>query len=235
MRSVALILLSLLGSPSFACNCASLALEQRLRESASVFLGSVVAHQSLVSIELRVHEVFKGSPGTSVRIPIGDSDCDYFLPPIQAKPGDRFVIFMTQQATRQSISRCLGSAPESQATNELAVLRRTVYSKSETLLSGTLDPAVLTNERFVAYTDLWAVSVPEGDPIVFRSDGTVENLKAGLRGNWSIEGGNTLNISGHKFRFDRDCKCLFSARNGTSSLGWRIIHADDIGKKGARP
>ena len=234
MRSVALILLSLLGGPSVACNCASLSLEQRLSESDFVFLGSVVAYQSLVSIDLRVHEVFKGLPGTSVRIPLGDSDCDYFLPPVQAKPGDRFVIFMTQQARRRSISRCLGSAPEDQVTDELAVLRRTAYSRSETLLSGTLDPAVLTNERFVAYTDLWAVGVPEGDPIVFRSDGTVENSKAGLRGNWSIEGGNTLNISGHKFRFNRDCRCLFSGRNGTSSLGWRIIHADDTAKKGGR-
>lgn len=125
MRSVAFVLLALFGNVSLACDCSSLSVEQRLRESDSVFLGSVVTYEPLVSVQLRVHETFKGVPGTTVRVPIGKSDCDYFLPPVHAKPGDRFVIFMSQRAGRRSISRCLGSSPESNATSELVTLRRT--------------------------------------------------------------------------------------------------------------
>lgn len=122
-RCVAFVLLVIVYEISFACDCGSLSLEQRLRESDSVFLGSIVSYKPLASVQLRVHETFKGSPRTTVHIPTGKSDCDYFLPPIHAKPGDRFVIFMSRQKERRSVSRCLGSSPERHAASELFVLR----------------------------------------------------------------------------------------------------------------
>ena len=57
-----------------------------------------------------------------------------------------------------------------------------------------LTPTLLTEGHFVAYTLLWQVSVPGGDPIVFHSDGTVENLRAGLAGRWAITDDSTLTI-----------------------------------------
>ncbi len=124
MRPVAFVVLTLLWGTSSACDCSSLSLEQRLRESDSVFLASVATHEPLVLVQLRVHETFKGFPGRAVRVPVGRSDCDYFLPPVHAKPGDRFVIFLSRREGLLSVNRCLGSVPEHEAAQEIAALRR---------------------------------------------------------------------------------------------------------------
>jgi hypothetical protein len=58
-----------------------------------------------------------------------------------------------------------------------------------------LRSAALIDGQFVAYALYWEVSLPGGDPIVFRADGTVENLRAALSGTWSIANDSTLIIS----------------------------------------
>ena len=57
-----------------------------------------------------------------------------------------------------------------------------------------LTAAQLTAGAFVAYTLAWQVSVPGGDPVVFHSDGTITNLRAGLAGRWRIVNESTLVI-----------------------------------------
>lgn len=125
-RSTAALLLSFWGFSVLACNCASLPLEERVRESDAVFVGAVVSHQPLAFVELNVLEAFKfkDSLGMRNRVPTGLSDCDYFVRPVHGEPGEHFLIFLTLRNGEVSVSRCLGSKPVSEAANELSVLRR---------------------------------------------------------------------------------------------------------------
>ena len=60
---------------------------------------------------------------------------------------------------------------------------------SERLLSG----------NFVAYSALWAVTVPGGDPVRFLPDGRLENRAAGLVGPWAVLDDSTVQIGRHVF------------------------------------
>lgn len=64
----------------------------------------------------------------------------------------------------------------------------------EGVVTPPLTPTTLIEGQFVAYTLLWQVSAPGGDPIVFQANGTVENLRAGLAGRWTIVDDSTLLI-----------------------------------------
>jgi hypothetical protein len=121
MRSAA-FLLALVSSSTVACDCVPSPLEERLRQSDAVFVGEVVAHEPLASVELQVLEVFKGSPGARVLVPTGRSDCDYFVPPVRAAVKERFLVFLTRRKGQTSVSRCLGSKPVAEAAHELSVL-----------------------------------------------------------------------------------------------------------------
>lgn len=124
LRFVVLLLFSLGSSSAIACDCRSASFEESLRLSDVVFLGEVVAHRPLASVELRVLEVFKGSPRAQVVVPSGRSDCDYFLPPVRPRVQERYLIFLTRRDGQVSVGRCLGSKPASEAANELSLLRR---------------------------------------------------------------------------------------------------------------
>jgi hypothetical protein len=56
---------------------------------------------------------------------IGPNDCDYFLPPVEPRLGQAFVIFGTRTGSPGTIavSRCLGSAPLADKTVEVQELR----------------------------------------------------------------------------------------------------------------
>jgi hypothetical protein len=45
-----------------------------------------------------------------VRVPTGESDCDYFLPPVVAQHGIDFLIYATVREGRVIVNRCLGSS-----------------------------------------------------------------------------------------------------------------------------
>ena len=122
MRTAATLAFSLWSASGLACDCASSSLADRVKWSRDVFLGEVVAHAPLASVELRVLERFKGAATSPVVVATGRSDCDYFLQADSARPGDRFLIFMTRTAGH-SVNRCLGSAPVADASADLAALR----------------------------------------------------------------------------------------------------------------
>jgi hypothetical protein len=101
---------------------------QRVAHSQSVFIGQVVTHAPLNSITLTRIEVFKGRVSRRVTIPTAQSDCDFFLPPVQSRPGERFLVFLTVHGASVSANRCLGSKPMAEAGHDLVYSRRT-YSK----------------------------------------------------------------------------------------------------------
>lgn len=59
---------------------------------------------------------------------------------------------------------------------------------------------MLTSQRFIAFSDMWSVPVPGGDPVRFLPDGMVENERAGLAGPWGIVNDSTVMIRGSLFR-----------------------------------
>lgn len=131
MRSIVAMVLLFWGLSAIACDCASLSLEERVRESDAVFLGAVRSHRPLEFVELAVLEAFKfkDSFGMRIRVPTGLNDCDYFVRPVHGEPGERFLIFLTLRNGEVSVSRCLGSKPVGEAASELSVLRSLARSR----------------------------------------------------------------------------------------------------------
>jgi hypothetical protein len=102
-------------------------LAQRVGWSSEVFIAEVFEYKPLLSVELRVVESFKGGRRGKRTISIGPSDCDYFLPPLNPQPGDRFLVFMSMAAGKNIVSRCLGSRPAASAAADLQMLRNHLY------------------------------------------------------------------------------------------------------------
>jgi hypothetical protein len=125
MKTVRVIvaLAALLATSAIACDCATLSVQKREQESESIFVGQVVRHEPLKSIELRVVEAFKGEANRTVTVPTGVNDCDYFVKPVEARAGERFLVFLTKSDGGLSINRCLGTAPLAGADKDLAYLR----------------------------------------------------------------------------------------------------------------
>jgi len=112
---------------SLACDCVTFSFADRVLGSQGVFLGEVLRHTPLVSVEFRVLEPFKGARQESVTIVTGRSLCDYFLRSQDAQPGDRFLVFMSTGATGNTVNRCFGSALAAVAAAELKILRRGTF------------------------------------------------------------------------------------------------------------
>src|SRR6266545_205233 len=80
-----------------ACDCATMSVQQREQESHVVFVGRVLTHQPLQSVELEVLELFKGNVPRQISVPTGGSDCDFFVKPVEAHAGDEFLVFLTRR------------------------------------------------------------------------------------------------------------------------------------------
>jgi hypothetical protein len=123
VRRLLLVPALLATSYALACDCATLPLAQRMSSSTDVIVGEVVRHVALGSVELRVLERFKGDSASPITIVTGQSDCDFFLPPTTARPGEKYLLFLTKSESRITANRCLGSALVSAASDQLKTLR----------------------------------------------------------------------------------------------------------------
>lgn len=112
-------------SAALACDCMQLDVARRLQLSDLVFVGETVAFAPLSKARFRVIEFFKGAPSAEVRVTISASDCEYFLPPVEPRIGQRFVVFGTATASPGVVtaSRCLGSGLLSEKSIDLQQLR----------------------------------------------------------------------------------------------------------------
>ena len=116
-----------------ACSCMESPLAQRVDWSTHVFIAKVIKFHPFEAVEMEVTESFKGSGVNRVTIAVAGSDCDYFLPPIDPKPDERYLIFMTRIAGKNIVSRCLGSGPSASKVAEISILRgRAKNKKSQT-------------------------------------------------------------------------------------------------------
>ena len=89
-----------------------------------VFVGRVVQSAALTYVELDVLETLHGRVDRRVRVPIGRSDCDYFLPPIVANKGAEFLIdgFLADDGALV-VNRCSGTGPLKEKAEELKRMR----------------------------------------------------------------------------------------------------------------
>lgn len=124
MRMLVLAVLLSAHQHAGACQCQPSDLDSRFRQSDAVFVGTVMRHAPLEFVELNVVSRFKGSVPDRVSIITGRGDCDYFLPPVYPKLGDRYLLFVSVREGLFTASRCLGSAPEAKAEQDLARLRQ---------------------------------------------------------------------------------------------------------------
>jgi hypothetical protein len=127
LQMVALSAFGLFALPrvATACDCASVSPPAHFGPRDVVFVGRVVQSQPLKYVELEVVETFSGRPDRRVRIPIGRSDCDYFLPPVVTTTGTDFLVYASILDDRTLVvNRCSDSGPLNQKTHELRSLRR---------------------------------------------------------------------------------------------------------------
>lgn len=90
---------------ALACDCMQLDVARRLQLSDLVFVGETVAFTSLSEARFRAIALFKGAPSAEVRVTISGSDCEYFVPPVEPRIGQRFVVFGTATASPGAISQ----------------------------------------------------------------------------------------------------------------------------------
>ena len=116
---------------AMACSCRAPDLALSIADADIVLVVKVVAFNPLDRVTVLPREVFKGSASKTFTIRIGQSDCDYFLPPIHPKAGDEFLLFVRKSEGRLTASRCLTSGPAAEKISELRSLRRQFPSRAQ--------------------------------------------------------------------------------------------------------
>jgi hypothetical protein len=111
-------------SGAMACDCATLSLSRRVAESDLVLVARVSAYKQLDYVKLSPTEIFKGSAPKELTIQTGVSDCDFFLPPLNPRVGDKYLLYLRQSEGKLSASRCLASGRTKERETDLRALRK---------------------------------------------------------------------------------------------------------------
>ncbi len=127
LRSALTLVILLWACPSYACDCATLPLAERVQWSSEVFLAEVLEYKPFLSVELRILESFKGASYGKLTVSNGPSECDYFLPPVNPRAGDQFLVFMSKTAERNTVSRCLGTESAASGSADIEILRNRLH------------------------------------------------------------------------------------------------------------
>ena len=123
-----IVTLSLLGLVTFArvahaCDCIRDPAPARSMSDV-IFVGRVTDSRPLAFVELEVRATFKGQLDRRVRIPTGQSDCDYFLPPIVTPRGSDFLVYGRLREGKITVSRCSDPGPVDRKILELQQMRQ---------------------------------------------------------------------------------------------------------------
>ncbi len=120
----------LMSSAALACSCRTPDLALSIADADVVLVAKVLTFKPLDQVTLSPKEVFKGTASKVFTIQTGQSDCDYFLPPIAPTAGDTFLLFLRQSEGRLTASRCLTSGPVAEKAADLRALRRQFPSRA---------------------------------------------------------------------------------------------------------
>jgi hypothetical protein len=112
------------GGSAIACQCRTPNLAESTRDASVILVAAVTEFVSLKQVTVKPTEVFKGQAEKSITIPTGQSDCDYFLPPVSPGVGDEYLLFLVESNGRLVASRCFTTGPAAAKAAELRELRK---------------------------------------------------------------------------------------------------------------
>ena len=124
MRNIVVAVLLLVAGNATACQCGALSLSQRIAEAHLIVVAKVSSFKPLDHVTVVPVEVFKGSPSKALTIRTGLSDCDYFLPPVDPKIGEEYLLYLRRSEGRLTASRCLVPGRIEEKASELRALRK---------------------------------------------------------------------------------------------------------------
>jgi hypothetical protein len=130
--SVAAALALLMPGGAQACQCRELNLSTRIVGADVILVGRVSDVEPLKLVTVQPVEVVKGRVSGPLAIPAGETDCDFFVPPVEAKVGDEFLLYLRKvkdpKSNQYTASRCLASGPMPEKAEELKAVRKRVRS-----------------------------------------------------------------------------------------------------------
>jgi hypothetical protein len=132
--AAALALLALASGGALACQCKPLPLSIRIVGADLIMVGRVSEVEPLQRVMVQPVEILKGRISRSETVsisPIG-TDCDFFLPPVEAKVGEEFLLYLRKAKGMKGqfiASTCLQSGPMPEKADELAVVRKRLKAK----------------------------------------------------------------------------------------------------------
>jgi hypothetical protein len=123
----------LFSAGALACQCRELSLSTRIVGADVIVLGRVSDIEPLKMVTVQPVEVVKGRVSGPLTIPAGDTDCDFFVPPVEPKVGDEFLLYLRKVKDPKlknqfTASRCLASGPMPEKADELKAVRKRVRS-----------------------------------------------------------------------------------------------------------
>jgi hypothetical protein len=109
---------------AIACQCGAMNLSRRIAEADLVLVARVSAFEALDHVTVLPTEVFKGSASKALTIQTGQSDCDFFLPPVSPRVGEEYLLYLRRSKGRLTASRCLAPGRAEDKATELRALRK---------------------------------------------------------------------------------------------------------------
>jgi hypothetical protein len=135
---VAALAALLVSTGALACQCRELNLSTRIVGADVILVGRVSDIEPLKMVTVQPVEVVKGRVSGPLAIAAGDTDCDFFVPPVEPKVGDEFLLYLRkakapalknpQLKNEYTASRCLASGPMPEKADELKAVRKRVRS-----------------------------------------------------------------------------------------------------------
>jgi hypothetical protein len=144
LRRIAAItaaMMFLVASKAIACQCGGLNLSRRIAEADLVLVAKVSSFKALDHVTVFPTEIFKGSASKALTIQTGLSDCDFFLPPVNPKVGERYLLYLRQSEGRLTANRCLASGLVGEKAMELRALRNRFKPNAQPAAGDTPPPA----------------------------------------------------------------------------------------------
>jgi len=109
---------------ALACDCASLDVSRRFAIADLVLVAKVSSLKAFDYVTVSPVEVFKGSASGTLTIQTGRSDCDFFLPPLNPKLGEEYLLYLRQSEGQLTANRCLAPGPTAEKAMEVYELRQ---------------------------------------------------------------------------------------------------------------
>lgn len=124
IAATAAAMMFLFANTVVACQCREMSLSRRIAAADVVLVASVSSFKALDQVTVLPTEIFKGSASKALTIHTGQSDCDFFLPPVRPKAGEEYLLYLRQSEGRLTASRCLAPGRKEDKATELRALRK---------------------------------------------------------------------------------------------------------------